>query len=154
MSAWILILLWTDQLFIFRAILMCWSAPSGANGQVIGNSICFVNIAIQIYERGNILFNSAFRVTEYLYFVFQHKTNLFQELISTHEYSISTLTELRNTLLCFICFNRLLCMLAHLALSYWMVNWLLATLRVHTSLPIVHWRNRLLSHFKWESLML
>ncbi len=29
---------------------MCWSAPSGANGQVIGNSICFVNIAIQIYE--------------------------------------------------------------------------------------------------------
>jgi len=28
-------------------------------------------------------------VTEYLYFVFQHKTNLFQEFISTDEYSTS-----------------------------------------------------------------
>jgi len=35
------------------------------------------------------LFNSAFYVTEYLYFVFQHKTNLFQEFISTDEYSTS-----------------------------------------------------------------
>lgn len=95
-------------------------------------------------------------MTEYQYFVFQYKTNLFQEFISTHEHSISSVLRclmhgsLSNSfsgwylqalshkiLSCVTSFNRHLCMLALYSLSYLMLNWLVATLEVHTNLSVV-----------------
>lgn len=73
---------WNGQLFIFRPILICWSAPSASLGQTvgIGYGFCTVNVAAQIYEAEEI-FGWVLLLVDWLPLLFhlteiQNKANL------------------------------------------------------------------------------